>query len=623
MTHSTKTTDRWRAKFSTLLLTGCLALFGSLAHADQALIGQLDELLNQNQLEEAAEVGRQLDQQQDDATDVTLPLARLARALQQSGDLETAAEFYKRSVDASTRDSAAELDSQKKFLVRLAAGAVLTQVNQLSEAIATLEPTLLPEAAATDKQKEMVVTLLLRIGSTALAIGAPGIASQAFGLASEHASENQHATAMLGEAWAMAVERRDPLAAARKLASFIDRYPDHDDTHRAARACAECLKQAGRAEDASVMLADLLQRWPDSESTWEVVASHRELAIDLIPSAVKSWLLESAGNSRLEKLDVPLTVLGLQAASQEKAVEVWSNLARHLATIDQSGQPTSDLLAKFAETGRESEAERLATMMIAPIETGSVQAGPREAACRWAGRTERWSMLALASESSPIDQEDPSRTVAVERLMAESLMQVGRVEDAAAWWNHLVDTRHTTDFSTLLRCAEAETAVGSEVEKAEQRITAARTAAGTDRFQQALVDLLDAELAIRRSEFDRARGLLEQVVRVNEAEAGLRGRAQWLIGETHYLQHDFADAIEAYRRVEGIDPEGMWIAASLIQAGKSFEQLGRTREAAVCYSNLLSRFADTSHAELARRRLAAISPEANPSTESSSSPIRR
>ena len=161
-----------------------------------------------------------------------------------------------------------------------------------------------------------------------------------------------------------------------------------------------------------------------------------------------------------------------------------------------------------------------------------------------------------------------------------------------------MDTRHADDFSTLLRCAEAETAVGSDAGDAQRRIDAARAAAADDRFQQSLVDLLDAELSIRRSEFDQARGMLEKVVRMNETEASLRGRAQWLIGETHYLQQDFADAIEAYRRVEGIDPGGMWVSAALVQAGKSFEQLGRTREAAVCYGNLLNRFADTAHAEL-------------------------
>jgi TolA-binding protein len=135
-----------------------------------------------------------------------------------------------------------------------------------------------------------------------------------------------------------------------------------------------------------------------------------------------------------------------------------------------------------------------------------------------------------------------------------------------------------------------------------------------------LVDLLEAELAIRRSRFDEARSLLEKVVRGVEIDTGLRGRAQWLIGETHYLQHHFANAIDAYRSVEGVDPTGPWVAASMIQAGKAFEQLGRTREAAVCYGNLLGRFADSPHADSARRRMAAINPSQQPASSQS---IRR
>ena len=123
---------------------------------------------------------------------------------------------------------------------------------------------------------------------------------------------------------------------------------------------------------------------------------------------------------------------------------------------------------------------------------------------------------------------------------------------------------------------------------------------------------------------EKARSLLEQVIRSAETEASLRGRAQWLIGETYYLQREFVQAIEAYRRVEGIDPGGIWVSASLVQAGKSFEQLGRTRDAAVCYGILLSRFADTSHAQIARRRLAAIAPHAHPTkVNSSQQTIRR
>ncbi len=233
-------------------------------------------------------------------------------------------------------------------------------------------------------------------------------------------------------------------------------------------------------------------------------------------------------------------------------------------------------------------------------------------------------MLALASESENLRRQNPSRTVAVERLFAESLTQAGRIEDAREWWDHLIDVRGVNDFPTLLRCAEAETSVGEDASQAEQRIAAARIAANEDRFSVSLVDLLRCRACIRRLQFDQARALLENVIRSSETEASLRGRAQWLIGETYYLQREFAQAIEAYRRVEGIDPGGIWVSASLVQAGKSFEQLGRTRDAAVCYGNLLSRFANTTHAEIARRRLAAIAPDAHPSkVNSSQQTIRR
>jgi len=153
-----------------------------------------------------------------------------------------------------------------------------------------------------------------------------------------------------------------------------------------------------------------------------------------------------------------------------------------------------------------------------------------------------------------------------------------------------------------------ETSGGTHASLAEQRIAAAREAAADDRFRLTLVNLLDAELAIRQSDFDQARALLESVVRESDTSANLRGRGQWLIGETWYLQQRFANSIEAYRLVEGIDPGGDWVAASLLQAGKAFEQLDRPQEASVCYGHLLRRFAESPYAATARSRMAALSP---------------
>ena len=587
--------------------------------AEGPSVVKLDQLVAAENWDDSIALARDLVDQSDLQEDLTLPLARLARGLQNSGDLTAASEFYQRSVDATKEPAAKNLDREHIILVRLAASSVLIQTEQFEQAIAILTPTLSAQGHATLPQRRMAVTIALRAGAFALSKGAFDAASEAYAVAMTHADERQLPTAMLGDAWTTAVRSGPRVAAAQKLAQFVDQFPEHTDAPRAARACAECLKQAGREEDATTMLADLLTRWPDSEPAAEVIRSHSALATDLVPPAVRNWLMQKAKADDLEMLDSTTTMLGLLIASQQNELVAWSNLAKHLAKIDQSGQATSDTLARLTDQEQESDAERFAVSLISPDADHPVTPAAREAACRWAGRTARWSMLAMAAEDESPDQTKPERSLAVERLLAEALMQTGRVEAAHRWWVYLADTRQSEDFSTLLRCAEAETMIGRDASQAAKRIQAARDAAGNDDFSITLVNMLESELAIRRSQFDRARGLLEQVVRSAEIDRSLRGRAQWLIGETYYLQQKFPDAIEAYRRVEGIDPGGTWVSASLVQAGKSFEQLGRTREAAVCYGNLLNRFADTAHADLARRRLAAISPG---HTQKTSSPFQ-
>ena len=622
---------------SLTLLLAALAVCGHCPaeEVNRASVAQLNQFVASQQFDDAVQLGRELDAAKARLeVDLTLPFARLARALQRQGDLQNAIEFYQRAVDASGRPAAGNLSAESVIWVRLAAASVMTQTKRYSEALDSLRPALADDSQASEQQAATAVSICLRIGSAALQTGGVNVAAEAYANALALADPQQHPTAMLGDAWAMAIAGREPLQAAKKLASFIERYPDHADGARAARACAECLKQAGRKDDSSTMLADLLQRWPDSEAASEVVRSHADLAVDLVPRSVRIWLMQKANKNDLQALDAKTTLLGILIATQQNELSAWENLARHLAMIDQSGQPTADLLSTLVDQGDEGEAERLAATMIvgdarvggdvpaASDENATPSAAARESACRWAGRTMRWSMLAMAAESEDLQQPAESRTIAIERLFAESLMQTGQVAEAGEWWNHLIDQRGVNDFATLLRCAEAETSVGRDAAVAERRIEAARMAAGEDRFRGALVDLVNAELAIRRLQFDQARGMLETVVRARETDASLRGRAQFLSGETYYLQQKFADAIEAYRRVEGIDPGGIWVSASLLQAGKSFEQLGRTREAAVCYGNLLGRFADTQHATLARRRLAAITPQNRPSNESPTT-IRR
>ena len=609
--------------------------------ADDARL--LDQLTSQEDWESAAKLARNLTADTTPDEDLTFALARLARGLQTSGQTKQAAEFYQLAVTASESPLASKLSDSDKVLVRLAASEVMVQSQNISQAISTLEPIFgshstsidsvetavqldsdIPAIAFTQQQKKIAVWVLLRAGSASLSRGAYLNASTAYAIALTHADEEQRPLALLGDAWATAVRNERSADAVRKLANFVDQYPDHKDAPNAARGCAQCLKKLGRDADSTAMLSDLLSRWPDSSAAAAVVRTHCGLSPALVPNAVKHWIMAKANANDLESFDTSTTMLGLIIASETSELVAWSNLSEHLALTDITGQTTSDTLRNLQTQKRESDAEQLAVNLISSDSDRNICPAAREAACRWAGRTARWSMLAIASETEDLNTTDPTRTLAIERLFAEALTQTGQTQQAYAWWVHLADVRSADDFRILIRCAETETAFGNDADKAEERIATARKAAGDNPASISLVKMLESELAIRRSNFDGARRILEQVVRSAETAAQLRGRAQWLIGETFYMQRRYKDAIEAYRKVEAMDTTGTWVAASYLQAGKSFEQMGRAKEATLCYGAILSRFANTSYAAPATNRMAALSSDVNPSPTSSSQPtIRR
>ncbi len=625
------------ALFALLLIP---AREGQSAEGDAA---KLDQLTSQKNWEAAVELARNITNDKTQNEDLTFALARLARGLQNGEKVKQAAEFYQLAVSASESPLASELSDSDKVLVRLAASEVMVQSQNISQAIATLEPILgsqslssdspkprAPTASTsttltlTEQQKKIAVWVLLRAGSASLSRGSYLNASTAYAMALRHSDQEQRPLALLGDAWATAVRNERSSDAVRKLADFVDQYPGHKDAPNAARGCAQCLKQLGRDADSTAMLSDLLNRWPDSSAAVAVVRTHCGLSPALIPSAVKHWVITKANTNDLDSFDTSTTMLGLIIASETSELVAWSNLSEHLAITDITGQTTSDTLRQLQTEKRESDAEQLAVKLISSASDRKVAPAAREAACRWAGRTSRWSMLAIASETEDLNTADPTRTLAVERLFAEALTQTGQTQQAYAWWVHLADVRSADDFRILIRCAETETAFGNDADKAEERIAAARRAAGDNAASIALTKMLESELAIRRSNFDEARSILEQVVRSAETAAQLRGRAQWLIGETWYMQRRHKDAIEAYRKVEAMDTTGTWVAASYLQAGKSFEQMGRVKEATLCYGAILSRFADTSYAAPASNRMAALSSDRNSSPTSSSQPtIRR
>lgn len=576
---------------------------------------------------------------------------QIARQCQSGGQVETAGDLFDRVSRCLAKPDgqlAAALPPARRVDVWITAGECLSRGGRHGEALRWLTA-----AAALDAstQTARLAKSLVGVGSGSLDQNqfSDAVAAYEATIRLDHA--DTLAVGRLGLAWSLTMSGDRDSDALAAIDDFLNNHPDHPDAASAALMKMGCLERQNAAPEAGQVAAEVLQRYPRHEAAVEVVAAMaprvtlREIAME--PNLPLPRYLRTNAEFVIQNLrrgdaapaaSAALLARGWMAAwgggqSDLADVAAQTRFAATLGQVDATGQPSTELLQTLIDLNRPTDAESLARVWInaaaafaSESEVGDLMdlsPAVGEAACRWAGRTGRWSLLADAAKNrtprldqSPAgmdaggdaERDEPSPAqLHVARLLAESLLQTGQQRLALKWWEAIVDRGGADDFPSLLRCAEAAVAAGT-IPQATTRLAAARGAADATTGDASLVDLLTADTEIRQLKFDHGRSLLERVVRSAHTPQHLRGRAQWMIGETFFMQQRFADAIDAYRLVEGIGGDDQWTAASLVQAGKSFEQLGRTREAAVCYSTLVSRFGDSEHATGARHRLAALGP---------------
>ena len=131
--------------------------------------------------------------------------------------------------------------------------------------------------------------------------------------------------------------------------------------------------------------------------------------------------------------------------------------------------------------------------------------------------------------------------------------------------------------------------------------------------QQYEVDYLMGRCLADRADFEAAR---EAYRKVFGSPAGAKtetaAMAQWMIGETFYHQKNFEAALREYLRVEPLYAYPLWQAGSLLQAGKCYELLGKTKQAAELYRRILKVYADTPFVKEATERLTRLEKQATP-----------
>ena len=527
---------------------------------------------------------------------------------------------------------------QRAMAKRLQAAAYLTQ-SQLPEAWQILQSIDAEYAVGVCDQVN-------QIGAAALQQAKPQLAADAYLWLTEHADQDAlKQKGQLGFAWSAALGARPPREAAALLRGYAEAFPEDPDALRALRAEVACWRQAGEVAETRAALLRLVIATQQAEATaigrvaiaaidelslldWNAQPIHDTATADHATAdhgaadqperdGSPSPAQPAAARRRLVlhpdvQLDLQgshlLTVAIIEAAAHDDE-PYWTGATSWALRHPASQQIIADTLTRLSATGHDAHAERLAATVLSQLEDPTSQspvfADACDAVCRWAADSGRWTMLALAAEHADAESATARLTPLSIRLLAESLLQTKRAQAAKQWFDAAV-RGGAVDFATLIRAAELSVAL-DDLETAAARLQAAAAAAGQVDAETTLIEVLRAELAIRRARLDEARSILERIVRLDGTAAAVRCRAQWLIGETYLLQERYSEAIDAYRLVESFDQSaGNWTAAALVQAGKSFEKMGRPRDAATCYGGLLQRFADSEHALVARDRLAVI-----------------
>jgi TolA-binding protein len=122
--------------------------------------------------------------------------------------------------------------------------------------------------------------------------------------------------------------------------------------------------------------------------------------------------------------------------------------------------------------------------------------------------------------------------------------------------------------------------------------------------QQYEVDYLIGRCHAAEANLDKARQWYEKALQSpNGGKTETAAMAQWMIGETYFLQEQYAAAAREYLRVEVLYAFPHWQAAALLQAGKCYEQLGQWKDAGDAYSRLLRLHPQSAFAAEARERL--------------------
>lgn len=312
---------------------------------------------------------------------------------------------------------------------------------------------------------------------------------------------------------------------------------------------------------------------------------------------------------------LPLALFDLAERLTESGSDVDAAAAFERIVAEFSDSPVrADAVYRLAEAAYRAERTEECEKLLADLLTGEPRA--ELAAHAWylrgqnAARGEAWDRVVASMESllaaSPASSLafEASYWIAEAKFRQKDFAAAGaRFDDLAAKlgenepaWKGMIPLRRAQILAAGSKFADA------------LALLAPFDESFPDFRQRHEVDYLRGRCLARLGRFEEARAAFDAAIRSPSGNAGeIAAMAQWMIGETYFHQERFEEAIAAYDLVEAKYDFPRWQATALLQAGKCYERLNKTDEAARNYAFLIKNYGQTPLAEEAGKRLRATS----------------
>ena len=414
-------------------------------------------------------------------------------------------------------------------------------------------------------------------------------------VASKTDDKTQKSKAMLGYIWSQK-ELGNIESTLVGVDRLIQSFPDSDEAADALYLKAVLLEKADNHLDAAKAYENLLANDLKNKHAEKAVLALTNLYRKNTPDKLKTLtpiyaqLIASTQSQQEDLLLYELAWIHFDDNNKELATQCFGRIHRHFKQSKHWPEATLKLAHQKTEENKTDRSEQLLSSIL------------KNSKDRNALATSTFELAKIA-----FDKKEYLRAAKLFRTIVDRFSE-NKISKLAVYWaaeaNYLIEKLDVAGQQFEAIAVDAR--LGQHKKSHQILMRRAQVAAKQKNWSAAIelaTELLDfdpnwkeiheAHYVLGRSyaglgQFTKSRTAFQNVLD-SEPATGTEtaAMAQWMIGESHFHQDAYEEAIDAYQRTEILHAYPQWQAAALLQIGKCFELLKQDNHAIESYQRIL------------------------------------